>query len=91
MPFLLSFILFVNGAVWTVYAVFTTDLFIGIPNGTGFVLGTAQLVIYAMYWKPKSSSSTTSKETTYNLEDGWQHQPLILTNNSTPLLQKREA
>ncbi|KAL5786790.1 hypothetical protein ACOSQ2_009182 [Xanthoceras sorbifolium] len=91
MPFLLSFILFVNGAVWTVYAVYTKDLFIGIPNGTGFVLGTAQLVIYAMYWKPKSSSSTTSKETTYNLEDGWQHQPLILTNNSTPLLQKREA
>ena len=34
MPFLLSFILFVNGAVWTVYAVLTKDLFIGVsfPN-----------------------------------------------------------
>lgn len=30
MPFLLSFILFINGAVWTVYAVLTKDLFIGV-------------------------------------------------------------
>ncbi|KAE8684093.1 cinnamoyl-CoA reductase 2-like [Hibiscus syriacus] len=52
MPFLLSLILFINGLVWTVYAVLTNDWFIGIPNGSGFVLGTAQMVLYAMYWKP---------------------------------------
>ncbi|KAI4295189.1 hypothetical protein MLD38_040568 [Melastoma candidum] len=52
MPFLLSFILFVNGGVWTVYAILTKDYFIGIPNGTGFGLGTAQLILYAAYYKP---------------------------------------
>ncbi|KAK1582018.1 hypothetical protein Q3G72_011045 [Acer saccharum] len=84
MPFLLSFILFVNGAVWTVYAVLTKDLFIGIPNGSGFVLGTAQLVLYAIYWKPNKSSSSISKETTDDLEDVLQHhQPLITSNSSS--------
>lgn len=33
MPFLLSFFLFINGGVWTVYAFLTEDYFIGIPNG----------------------------------------------------------
>ncbi|KAJ0013683.1 hypothetical protein Pint_19656 [Pistacia integerrima] len=77
MPFLLSFILFINGAVWTVYAVITKDLFIGIPNGTGFVLGTAQLILYAIYWKPKSSKRNSPND----LEDGWQQEPLISTDN----------
>ncbi|KAF7153982.1 hypothetical protein RHSIM_Rhsim01G0285400 [Rhododendron simsii] len=26
-----------------------------IPNGSGFLLGTSQLVLYAVYWKPKAS------------------------------------
>ncbi|KAL9450406.1 hypothetical protein AB3S75_012196 [Citrus x aurantiifolia] len=84
MPFLLSFILFINGAVWTVYAVLTKDLFIGIPNGSGFILGTAQLVLYAMYWKPKSSSKKNSDDA---LEDGWQHERLISADNP----EKREG
>lgn len=84
MPFLLSFILFINGAVWTVYAVLTKDLFIGIPNGSGFILGTAQLVLYAMYWKPKSSSKKISDDA---LEDGWQHERLISADNP----EKREG
>lgn len=78
MPFLLSFILFINGAVWTVYAVLTRDLFIGIPNGSGFILGTAQLVLYAIYWKPKSSSKKISDDA---LEAGWQHERLISPDN----------
>lgn len=84
MPFLLSFILFINGAVWTVYAVLTKDLFIGIPNGSGFILGAAQLVLYAMYWKPKSSSKKISDDA---LEDGWQHERLISADNP----EKREG
>lgn len=84
MPFLLSFILFINGAVWTVYAVLTKDLFIGIPNGSGFILGAAQLVLYAMYWKPKSSSKKNSDDA---LEDGWQHERLISADNP----EKREG
>ncbi|CAK7340625.1 unnamed protein product [Dovyalis caffra] len=76
MPFLLSFFLFINGGVWTVYAFLTKDYFIGIPNGTGFLLGTAQLILYAIYMKPKPS-----KKISDNLEDGWKHEPLIPASN----------
>lgn len=72
MPFLLSFFLFINGGVWTVYAFLTEDYFIGIPNGTGFLLGTAQLILYVTYMKPKSSEKISD-----NLEDGSKHEPLI--------------
>ncbi|GMI65389.1 hypothetical protein like AT4G15920 [Hibiscus trionum] len=72
MPFLLSLILFVNGFTWTVYAVLTHDWFIGIPNGSGFVLGTAQMVLYAIYWKPKQSKTTCG-----DVDDGWQHESLM--------------
>ncbi|KAJ7973323.1 Bidirectional sugar transporter SWEET [Quillaja saponaria] len=54
MPFLLSFSIFLNGGIWTVYAVLVKDIFLGVPNGAGFVLGIAQLVLYAIYRKPKS-------------------------------------
>ncbi|MQL77328.1 hypothetical protein Taro_009738 [Colocasia esculenta] len=53
MPFLLSFFIFINGVVWTTYAVLVGDLFIGLPSGIGFVLGSAQLVLYCIYWKPR--------------------------------------
>ncbi|GMY21763.1 bidirectional sugar transporter sweet17 [Fagus crenata] len=72
MPFLLSFIFFVNGGVWTVYALLSKDWFVGIPNGSGFLLGTAQLILYAIYWKPKPS-----KQVFDVLEDQRQHEPLI--------------
>uniref|UniRef100_A0A6M2EFF8 Bidirectional sugar transporter SWEET n=1 Tax=Populus davidiana TaxID=266767 RepID=A0A6M2EFF8_9ROSI len=76
MPFLLSFFLFINGGVWTVYAFLTEDYFIGIPNGTGFLLGTAQLILYVTYMKPKSS-----EEISDNLEDESKHEPLIPSSN----------
>ncbi|TYG38393.1 hypothetical protein ES288_D13G219000v1 [Gossypium darwinii] len=82
MPFLLSFILFINGLTWTVYAVLTRDWFIGIPNGSGFVLGTAQLVLYAMYWKPEKSKRISP-------DDGCQTENLIA--HSAPLLDKNES
>jgi solute carrier family 50 protein (sugar transporter) len=72
MPFLLSFIFFLNGGVWTIYALLSKDWFVGIPNGSGFLLGTAQLILYAMYWKPKPS-----KQVFDVLEDQRQHEPLI--------------
>lgn len=78
MPFLLSLILFINGATWTVYAVLTKDWFIGIPNGSGFVFGTAQLVLYAMYWKPNKE-----KRGLDDMEDGWQQEPLMGAQSSS--------
>ncbi|KAK3164250.1 hypothetical protein QOZ80_1AG0014810 [Eleusine coracana subsp. coracana] len=58
MPFLLSFFLFLNGGVWAAYAALDRDIFLGIPNGIGFVLGSIQLVIYAIYMNSKASQSS---------------------------------
>ncbi|KAL6593889.1 hypothetical protein ACP70R_048790 [Stipagrostis hirtigluma subsp. patula] len=51
MPFSLSFFLFLNGGVWSVYSLLVKDYFIGVPNAVGFILGTAQLALYAAYRK----------------------------------------
>ncbi|CAN4108827.1 unnamed protein product [Withania somnifera] len=55
MPFLLSFFFFLNGAVWTLYAVLVDDWFLGVPNGMGWFLGAVQMVIYAIYRNPNPS------------------------------------
>ncbi|KAK3160730.1 hypothetical protein QOZ80_1BG0063640 [Eleusine coracana subsp. coracana] len=57
-PFLLSFFLFLNGGVWAAYAALDQDIFLGIPNGIGFFLGSIQLVIYAIYMNSKASQSS---------------------------------
>uniref|UniRef100_A0A6N2KBY2 Bidirectional sugar transporter SWEET n=1 Tax=Salix viminalis TaxID=40686 RepID=A0A6N2KBY2_SALVM len=69
MPFLLSFFLFLNGGVWSVYSVLVKDFYIGVPNAVGFVLGSAQLILYLKY-KNKSASAKT---TTAMEEDGSVH------------------
>ncbi|KAL3843502.1 hypothetical protein ACJIZ3_000905 [Penstemon smallii] len=57
MPFLLSFFFFLNGGFWTFYALLAQDLFLGVPNAIGFLLGTLQLVLYAIYTiYPKKSN-----------------------------------
>ncbi|PON44095.1 SWEET sugar transporter [Trema orientale] len=61
MPFLLSFFLFLNGGIWSIYAVLVKDFFIGVPNAIGFILGCAQLVLYSMY-KSKTKKSTETME-----------------------------
>ncbi|KAL3516011.1 hypothetical protein ACH5RR_022913 [Cinchona calisaya] len=55
MPFFLSFFQFLNGGVWAAYAMLVKDIYIGVPNGVGFVLGSAQLLLYIIY-KNKSPS-----------------------------------
>jgi len=57
MPFLLSFFIFLNGGIWSFYALLVQDWFLGVPNGSGFILGIAQLVLYAIYCKSKPSLS----------------------------------
>ncbi|XP_078160476.1 bidirectional sugar transporter SWEET16-like isoform X1 [Carex rostrata] len=49
MPFSLSFFLFLNGGIWSVYALLVKDFFIGVPNALGFALGTTQLIVYLVY------------------------------------------
>ncbi|KAJ4827220.1 hypothetical protein Tsubulata_049040, partial [Turnera subulata] len=63
MPFLLSFFLFLNGGIWSAYAVLVKDFYIGVPNAIGFILGSAQLILYAIYkTKSISQKSTKSRE-----------------------------
>ncbi|XP_042475622.1 bidirectional sugar transporter SWEET16-like [Macadamia integrifolia] len=62
MPFFLSLFLFLNGGIWAFYAFLVGDYFVGVPNGTGFLLGTAQLVLYAIYRNPRASKKNRLEE-----------------------------
>ncbi|EOY11538.1 hypothetical protein QUC31_009429 [Theobroma cacao] len=56
MPFLFSFFLFLNAGVWSAYSLLVKDIYIGVPNAIGFVLGSAQLILYFIF-KNKSASA----------------------------------
>ncbi|XP_010524542.1 PREDICTED: bidirectional sugar transporter SWEET17 [Tarenaya hassleriana] len=60
MPFWLSFFLFLNGAIWAIYASLLHDVFLLVPNGVGFVLGTMQLILYGIYRNAKPINRTQS-------------------------------
>ncbi|MCD7455816.1 hypothetical protein HAX54_029739 [Datura stramonium] len=77
MPFLLSVFLFLNGGVWTLYAVLVSDWFLGVPNGMGLFLGAVQLVVYAIYRNPNSS-----KQIVEDLEHGDQTERLLPQSSS---------
>ncbi|MQL89892.1 hypothetical protein Taro_022481, partial [Colocasia esculenta] len=51
MPLFLSLASFFNGVCWTIYALIRFDLYITIPNGLGVLFATAQLVLYAVFYK----------------------------------------
>ncbi|KAK6146482.1 hypothetical protein DH2020_020351 [Rehmannia glutinosa] len=51
MPFFLSLFSFLNGISWTAYALIRFDPFIVAPNGMGSLLGLAQLLLYATFYK----------------------------------------
>ncbi|KAJ4834089.1 Bidirectional sugar transporter sweet17 [Turnera subulata] len=72
MPFFLSFFLFLNGGIWLFYAILTSDYYLGVPNGTGFLLGTIQLVLYAIYRNAKPS-----KNVSLGVEEESQRESLI--------------
>lgn len=73
MPLFLSLCLFVCGGVWSSYALIVRDLFVLVPNGIGFLLGTAQLLLYAIYYKRTSdrlaeASKSIESKTTGDME-----------------------
>ncbi|KAL5582549.1 hypothetical protein UlMin_014991 [Ulmus minor] len=57
MPFTLSLANFLNGCVWTAYALIKLDIYILVSNSIGAVSGAIQLILYACYYSttPKSS------------------------------------
>ncbi|KAK9077053.1 hypothetical protein SSX86_005388 [Deinandra increscens subsp. villosa] len=75
MPFLLSLFLFLNGGIWTFYAFLVQDWYLTVPNGSGFVLGFAQLVLYSIYCKLKTTSDDSDG-------GGWQHRHLLQPSTS---------
>ncbi|GLT79372.1 hypothetical protein SLA2020_508630 [Shorea laevis] len=79
MPFLLSFFLFLNGLVWTCYALLVMDFFLVVPNGAGFLLGTAQLILYAVYRRYDKPSRNRLSE---GLEEASPNECLIASSSS---------
>ncbi|KAG7991290.1 hypothetical protein I3843_02G067900 [Carya illinoinensis] len=81
MPFFLSFFFFLNGGTWTFYALLMRDYFLLVPNGSGFLLGTVQLVLYAIYYRKPNLSKNVSDR----LEEGCQQQEPLISSTSTQL------
>ncbi|XP_062175594.1 bidirectional sugar transporter SWEET17-like [Alnus glutinosa] len=79
MPFFLSFFLFFNGGTWAFYALLVHDYLLLVPNGCGFVLGAAQLVVYAIYRKANQRKNVSD---TLVDEEGCQHERLIISSSS---------
>lgn len=77
MPFFLSFFIFLNSGVWTLYAFLFDDYFLGVPNGTGVLLGLIQLILYGMYRNSKTSKNGFIISSADEIEEGLQHEPLI--------------
>ena len=51
MPFLLTLTVFSSSIMWLSYGLYVGDLFITIPNASGVLFGTAQLVFYFYWWR----------------------------------------
>lgn len=65
MPFFLSLFVFLCSLSWFVYGILGRDVFVGVPNGVGTVLGVAQLVLYWIY---KDSTPTKSVDFSVDTE-----------------------
>ncbi|XP_076949958.1 bidirectional sugar transporter SWEET4-like [Bidens hawaiensis] len=63
MPFFLSLFSLLNGISWTVYALIRFDPYIVIPNGLGSLLGAAQLILYATFYKSTKRQLAERKAT----------------------------
>lgn len=82
MPFYLSFFIFLSGGIWALYGWLTGDCFVWVPNGTGCILGTAQLVLYGLYRDTKPPAPDSACVSVGDLEEGWQRQSLLSSSHS---------
>lgn len=51
MPFYLSLANFLNGSIWTAFALIKFDIFVLVSNGLGMISCAMQLILYAIYYK----------------------------------------
>ncbi|OIT39566.1 PREDICTED: bidirectional sugar transporter SWEET1-like [Nicotiana attenuata] len=70
MPFFLSLFVFLCGTSWFVYGLLGKDPFIAVPNGVGGLLGTAQLILYAIYRDNKGKDKKGEEDKIANMELG---------------------
>ncbi|KAK4768098.1 hypothetical protein SAY87_003239 [Trapa incisa] len=69
MPFYLSLANFLNGIVWSIYALLKFDINLLLPNGLGTLSGLVQLLLYALYYKTTNwEEEEQQEETTANVE-----------------------
>ncbi|XP_059449156.1 bidirectional sugar transporter SWEET4-like [Corylus avellana] len=63
MPFYLSLTNFLNGCIWTAYALIKFDVYILVSNGIGAVSGLVQLILYGIYYRttPKDDDVKASE------------------------------
>ncbi|EXC31625.1 Bidirectional sugar transporter SWEET6b [Morus notabilis] len=69
MPFYLSLANFLNGSVWTAYALIKFDIYVLVSNGLGAISGAIQLILYAVYcrYTPKHGDGKGSKQSELEL------------------------
>ncbi|KAG6657967.1 bidirectional sugar transporter SWEET1-like [Carya illinoinensis] len=57
MPFFLSLFVFLCGTSWFVFGLLRRDPFVAVPNGFGYGLGVAQLILYFIYRENRGTST----------------------------------
>ncbi|KAL3630057.1 hypothetical protein CASFOL_023041 [Castilleja foliolosa] len=78
MPFLLSLFSFINAICWTSYALIPLDPYLLVPNVIGTLLGLAQLILYATFYKSTKKIMADRKA---QIEMGFKEKPAAETNN----------
>jgi len=62
MPFLVSFFTLTNSIAWLAYGLYVGDIWITVPNASGFLLGISQLILYSLYCRNSDVDSATEDE-----------------------------
>ncbi|KAK6122988.1 hypothetical protein DH2020_043270 [Rehmannia glutinosa] len=68
MPFYLSLTNFLNGIVWSIYALIKLDPFVLVPNSLGSLSGLVQLVLYATYYRTTKWDDDSTTQTEIELQ-----------------------
>ena len=62
MPFLLTLTVFCSSVMWLCYGLYVGDVFITVPNASGVLFGTAQLILYVYYWRVERRRDADEEE-----------------------------